>query len=184
MSKGFSATSIDEIIFEAGVSKNGFFYHFRDKNALAKAMLQRYLDNEEAILDRVFEKGKTSADNPLDAFLTGLTHLSRLMADLPNGHPGCLVATMAYSERLYDKSVRALNKEAVLSWRKRFTNALKEIAARHHLQDDVEIEHVADMITSVIEGGIIQSRALNEPRLLSEQILVVRSYIKLLFQPQ
>ena len=36
----------DEIIAEAGITKSGFFYHFRDKNDLAKALLQRYLDNE------------------------------------------------------------------------------------------------------------------------------------------
>ncbi len=183
LTKGFAATSIDEIIFEAGVSKNGFFYHFKDKNALAKAMLQRYLDNEEAILDAVFEKGREQHKDPLDAFLAGLSHLAELMADLPNGHPGCLVATVAYSERLYDRDVRELNKRAIVNWRERFSKAIEDIALHHQLQDNVEIRHVADMITSVIEGGIIQSRALTEPHLLSEQILMVRSYIKLLFQP-
>ena len=39
LQKGFAATSIDEIIAEAGITKSGFFYHFRDKNDLAKAML-------------------------------------------------------------------------------------------------------------------------------------------------
>ena len=34
--KGFAATSIEEVIAEAGITKSGFFYHFRDKNALAR----------------------------------------------------------------------------------------------------------------------------------------------------
>ena len=35
-----------------------------------------------------------------------------------------------------------------------------------------------------VEGGIVLSRALKEPNSLAEQILVLRSLIKLLFQPQ
>ena len=31
LAKGFAATSIDEILYEAGITKSGFFYHFRDK---------------------------------------------------------------------------------------------------------------------------------------------------------
>jgi hypothetical protein len=36
LAKGFGATSIDEVIAEAGLTKSGFFYHFKDKNALAR----------------------------------------------------------------------------------------------------------------------------------------------------
>ena len=37
LAKGFAGTSIDEIIAEAEITKSGFFYHFRDKNELARA---------------------------------------------------------------------------------------------------------------------------------------------------
>ena len=49
--KGFAATSIDELIAAAGITKSGFFYHFRDKNDLAKALLKRYLERDDAIFD-------------------------------------------------------------------------------------------------------------------------------------
>jgi AcrR family transcriptional regulator len=41
LAKGFGATSIEEVIAEAGLTKSGFFYHFKDKNALAREMLRR-----------------------------------------------------------------------------------------------------------------------------------------------
>ena len=47
LAKGFAATSIDEVIAEAGITKSGFFYHFRDKNELARAMLQRYVEEND-----------------------------------------------------------------------------------------------------------------------------------------
>ena len=35
LEKGFAGTSIDELIAAVGITKSGFFYHFKDKNALA-----------------------------------------------------------------------------------------------------------------------------------------------------
>jgi hypothetical protein len=40
---------------------------------------------------------------------------------------------------------------------------------------------LADMLTSVIEGAIILSKAFNEPDRLVKQILEYRNYIRLLF---
>jgi AcrR family transcriptional regulator len=39
LEKGFSATSIDELIAAAGITKSGFFYHINYKNELAKALM-------------------------------------------------------------------------------------------------------------------------------------------------
>jgi AcrR family transcriptional regulator len=35
LEKGFAATSIEELIVAAGITKSGFFYHFKDKGELA-----------------------------------------------------------------------------------------------------------------------------------------------------
>lgn len=183
LEKGFAATSIEEIIVEASITKSGFFYHFRDKNELARALIQRYLDNEEALLDEVFMRARQLHDDPLHSFLIGLRLLAEMMADLPNGHPGCLVATSAYVERMFDEKVRELNRLAVTVWRARFLGMMEEIAAKYQPRDDVNLRALADMISGTIEGGIVLSKAMGEPKLLSQQILMLRSYVKLLFDP-
>ncbi|WP_299819543.1 TetR/AcrR family transcriptional regulator [uncultured Roseibium sp.] len=183
LSKGFGGTSIDEIISAADITKSGFFYHFRDKNHLARALLQRYLDTENAILDDIFDRARDLHGDPLHSFLIGLKLFAELMEDLPNGHPGCLVATVAYSERMFDQEVRDLNRQAILAWRERFLGVLKEIAAIYPPRDDVDLMTVADMITGTVEGGIVLSRAVGETAVLPQQIVLLRSYIRLLFSP-
>ena len=183
LSKGFGATSIDEIIAEAQITKSGFFYHFKDKNELARALLERYLEREERILDDLFARARELHDDPLHAFLIGLKLFSEMMADLPNGHPGCIVATYCYNERLFDAQVRTLNRQAVLAWRERFLATFEEIAQIYPPRDDVDLEALADMVSSTVEGGIVMSKALGEPPVLAGQILLLRSYVKLLFLP-
>ncbi len=181
LSKGFGATSIEEIIAEAEITKSGFFYHFKDKNELARALLERHIRNDDTILDGVFARARQLHDDPLHAFLIGLKLLSELLDDMPNGHPGCLVATYCYNERLFDQDVRDLNRQAVVRWRMRFLKVIEEIAAIYPPRLDVNLTDVADMVSNTVEGGIIMSKTLKEPRVLGAQILLLHSYMKLLF---
>lgn len=182
LAKGFGATSIEELITEAGITKGGFFYHFPDKNALARALLVRYLEREEDLLDGIFGRARELHEDPLHAFLIGLKLLAELMDDLPNGHPGCLVATYCYNERLFDRDVRDLYTEALLTWRARFRAYLEEIAERHPPREPVDLDALADMVNNTVEGGIIMSKALRDPSVLGKQVLQLRTYIKLLFE--
>src|ERR1044071_9321087 len=96
LAKGFASTSIEEIIAAVGITKSGFFYHFKDKGALAKALLVRYIEREDALFDELFGRADELNEDPLHGFLVGLKMLSELLADLPGGHPGCLVASYCY----------------------------------------------------------------------------------------
>ena len=88
--------------------------------------------------------------------------MSELMADLPNGHPGCLVASFCYQDRLFDKDVRELNAAAVLNWRKRFRGRLDRIAARYPPRIEVDLDDLADMLSVIADGGIILSRTIKD----------------------
>ncbi len=181
--KGFTGTSIDELISECGLSKGGFFYHFRDKNDLAKALLRRYIDEDERVFDEVFARAASLVDDPLQVFLLGLRFLADVMGDMPNGHPGCIVAIACYQERLFDRDLRDLNAQAVLQWRRRFRGLLDEIAARYRPREPVEPDELADMVSTVLEGGIVMSKALGDPASLRRQILAFRLMVQALFVP-
>src|SRR5918994_4607939 len=114
MAKGFAATSIDELIAAAGISKSGFFYHFKDKNALAKGLILRYLDQDKVLVDEIFRRGDELNEDPLHGFLVGLRLFAELMSNLPANFPGCLAASFAYSDQLFDREIRELNAGGVL----------------------------------------------------------------------
>lgn len=183
LEKGFGATSIDEIIAAAEITKSGFFYHFKDKNHLARALLVRYIEKEEFILDDLFNRSRELHDDPLHSFLIGLKLFAEMMEDLSSGHPGCLVATYCYQERLFDQEIRDLTRETTLVWRKRFRDTFDEITEIYPARDSVDLDDLADMVSNTVEGGIIMSKALRDPGVLPRQVMLLRSYIKLLFSP-
>jgi len=181
LEKGFAATSIEELIAAVGITKSGFFYHFKDKNELARTLLVRYVKREDALFDDLFRRADELNEDPLHGFLVGLKMMSELMADLPNGHPGCLVASFCYQDRLFDNKVRELNAKAVLNWRKRFRERLALIAARYPPKGSVDLDDLADMLSVIADGGIILSRVVNDKQALSRQIMLYRDFIKAVF---
>jgi TetR/AcrR family transcriptional repressor of nem operon len=184
LTKGFDATSIDEIVANAELTKSGFFYHFRDKNALAHALIERHIEVEDQLFDEVFGRAKDLADDPLQVALIALKLLAELIEDMPNGHPGCIVATVVYQDRLFNPDVREANRRAVLGWRSRFRAMFDAIVEVYPAHDEVDLDDLADMVSSVIEGGIVMARAVSEPSMTARQIMLLRSYVRLLFSPR
>ena len=183
LQKGFGATSLDELIAAAEISKSGFFYHFKDKGDLAKALLQRYLARDDEILNDLFARASELHEDPLHAFLIGLKMYAEMMANLPHTHPGCLVASFCYQDQLFRRDIGELNAQGVIAWRKRFREHLGKIAARHKPRIDTDLDALADMISTLVEGGIILSKVLKDRDVLACQVLQYRNYIRLLFEP-
>ena len=181
LEKGFAGTSIDELISAVGVTKSGFFYHFKDKGALAEALLVRYIEYENQLFDDLFDRADELNEDPLHGFLVGLKMLSEMMADLPTGHPGCLVASYCYQDRLFDQKISDLNTAAVLGWRKRFRGRLDLIAQKYPPHIAVNMDDVADMLSVVADGGIILSKVVKDKYVLSRQILLYRDFVRMIF---
>lgn len=179
--KGFSATSIEDILEQAHITKGGFFYHFPGKAELARALVERYLEEDARLFSALAARAAALTEDPLQQLLLFLNLLAETMENLEDVHPGCLVASFTYESQQIDDTVKALIAEGILRWRAFFHQQLAQAAQRYPLRHDVSLEELADMLSSIIEGGIILSRVLNEKMALVQQIRHYRNYVRLLF---
>lgn len=179
--KGFAATSIEELVEGAGISKSGFFYHFRDKNDLARQLVARYVARDDALFDALTARARSLSDDPLQSFLIFLRFFAEMMDDLPNLHPGCLVASTTFQDRAFDREVARLTREAILNWRSRFHGWLMEIAAIYPPRLPVDLETLADSINVMADGAIITSRAVGDKTVIGKQARLLHDFVKLLF---
>ena len=64
-SKGFSATSVQEIATESGISKGAFYLHFKSKDDLLLAILQHHFD----MINKKFTEVTKDIKNPRDKLI-------------------------------------------------------------------------------------------------------------------
>jgi TetR/AcrR family transcriptional regulator, transcriptional repressor for nem operon len=183
LAKGFSSTSIDEIIAAVGITKSGFFYHFKDKGALAKGLMLRYLAHDKQVLDDLFARADELNEDPLHGFLVGLKLFAEMMANLPEAHPGCIAASFCYQDQLFNREIRQLNADGMLAWRHRFRERFDAITQRYSPRVDVDLDALADMASTLVEGGLILGRVLKDVTILPRQILLYRDFVRSIFLP-
>lgn len=181
LEKGYAATSIDELIAQAGITKSGFFYHFPDKLELAKELLRR--DNEaiEAGLQQMFEDAKANYPDPLEALLEGMTQYAQLAAASPTSRPGCLAAAFSYQHALFDDEMQQLVLYGLDFKRRMIREQLEKAAAKYPPKTPVDLDALADMAIAIIQGAMIMDRVRDPPPVMQAQMDLYRTYLRAVF---
>ncbi len=181
LEQGFAATSIDRVIDRAGVAKGAFFYHFPSKADLAHALVERYARQDEALLVDLLARAEELSRDPAQQVIIFVGLMREQMQSLGDPSPGCLFASYCYEAQLFDATVHEVIRGNLRLWRERLAAKLRQAAKRRPPRLPVDFDSVADLLTGIIEGAYILSRALEDRRMLSEQLLHYRNYLELLF---
>jgi TetR/AcrR family transcriptional regulator, transcriptional repressor for nem operon len=181
IAKGFDATSVEEIAAAVQISRAGFFYHFPDKNALARALIERQIVEEGAMLGDITARAAELSDDPLQQMLIIMRLMAERYVEVPGGYAGCILASATYQDRLFDAEVKAANRRAHLAWRDRFRGYFEAIAAAYPPREPVDAGDMADMVNAVIEGGMILARGMGDPQVLVRQVLLARVMVKAVY---
>ncbi len=178
ITKGLDATSVEELVEAAGITKSGFFYHFKDKHELSRQLLARYRTLNEAHLDRLSARARELSDDPLHSFLIFL----RLYAEEATAEvevaPGCLIATVAFQERAFAHDVRLANVEMVRDWRGRFLAWLEEIVRVYPPNTPVDVEVLADAGWTAIFGAFTLAKTTGPASVVAAQVLLYRDTVR------
>lgn len=182
LQKGVSATTIEELIAEVGLSKNGFFYHFQDKTQMIEAILDRNFEIDKTWFSELVSRSQEVDEDPLEQFLAFLELLAKEISGMPDGHPGCMTTACCYQDRLLNNSVRQVASDILLQWRKISLEQLNRIAASRPASFDIDLEELADMLPALIDGSIIFSRVVSDQSILPRQIRLYSQIIRTTFK--
>jgi TetR/AcrR family transcriptional repressor of nem operon len=179
---GFAATSIDRIIDRVGLTKGSFFYHFKTKNDLARALIDRFAAADQRILRDSMARAEKLGEDPLQQLLIFVGLLLEVAETLDQDpRPGCLFATYCYESGLFDEATHAVISDAMLNWRRILGEKLRAAAERHPPRVEVDVDSLADMMTVVFEGAFVMARCIKGPQHFAHQIRHYRNYLRLLF---
>jgi TetR/AcrR family transcriptional regulator, transcriptional repressor for nem operon len=181
IARGFSATTVDEVIEAAHTTKGAFFNHFPTKQALAHALMVRYAAQDAELLSTLMARSERLADDPLQQLLVFLGLLTDELEDWMAATPGCLMASFCYERELVDDDTEQLIVRALRLWGHTMHAKLLEVTQLHPPKMDVSLQAVADQVATAIEGSYVMVRALDDPTIIRGQMDQLRAYLKLLF---
>ncbi|HEY0327376.1 MAG TPA: hypothetical protein VGC46_15530, partial [Allosphingosinicella sp.] len=86
-----------------------------------------------------------------------------------------------YQAALFDRVVLQMNRESVMALRRRFASWIGEIAEIYPARSEADVEALADMLTVIVEGAIVLSKALDDKYLMGRQTRIYREHVKAVF---
>jgi TetR/AcrR family transcriptional repressor of nem operon len=181
LERGYSGTTVDDILAAAGVTKGAFFYHFKSKSDLAAALLQRFNANDEQTFNDTRMRAEQLSNDPLQQVLIFIGLFEEMFTGLTEPYPGCLFASYVQELQQFDATTQTLIKDSFLRWRELLREKFDAIAKRYPPKIAIDSDDLADAFTVVFEGGFITSKALEEPDLVATQLRLYKRYIELLF---
>ena len=182
LERGFAATSVDAVLAAARATKGGFFHHFPSKNALGRALLERYVAADERMLDDFMAAAESETDDPAEQLVAFVRHFEVAAEALAPTQPGCLFVSFIYERELAGDGDDDLIATSIRVWRSRLLEKLEAAAHVHPPAIAVDLPSLADQVFTTFECGFILTRAMREPSHLRAQLVHLRHYLELLFQ--
>lgn len=151
---GYQATSVDDIIARASVSKSNFYYHFKSKEELGTAVLCIRGSEFSKLLEQTLCNGALSPRERLQSFLDFLHQTQDANLDKRGCPFGNLVAEMAeHNERF-----RCQLSEVFGSLTKSVTELIEEGQARNAFRKDVAAIDMATLVVQTVQGMLLLTK--------------------------
>jgi len=180
---GFSGTSIDQILERTGITKGAFFYHFKTKNALAKALIEDFAREDIHHMNEALENTKHLEGDSLNRLLQFIQEFIDMMSGLTEP-PGCLYASYTYEPNQFDSEILNHISETLLTWRNTMEHLIKDVLEEYNPKVKIDIPSLADHTLVIFEGAFVMSKALNAADLTAKHLEHLKNYFELVFEPR
>jgi TetR/AcrR family transcriptional regulator, transcriptional repressor for nem operon len=175
--KGYSATTVDELCSAAGVTKGAFFHHFKSKDALAVAAADYWSE----MTGELFEQAPYhDLANPLDRVLAYVDFRKAL---LQGGVPDftCLVGTMVQETFETAPAIRKACERSITGHAATLEADIEAAMRGRAMVPEWTAKSLALHTQAVIQGAFILAKATGGAEIAADSIDHLHRYIEMLF---
>ena len=177
--KGFSATSVDELCREAGVTKGAFFHHFDSKDALGVAAADYWSETTgEMFKAAPYHQIK----DPVERVL-GYVALRKQLLDGETAEFTCLVGTMVQEAYASAPAIREACKTSIFGHAETLETDIQAAIDACRLSPDWTAKSLALHTQAVLQGAFILAKASGDKAVAEEMVDHLDRYIRSLFSP-
>ncbi|MCP1198835.1 TetR/AcrR family transcriptional regulator [Notoacmeibacter sp. MSK16QG-6] len=176
--KGYAATRVDEVATAAGVTKGGFFHHFKNKEEMAVAAAARWSE----VTGQLFEAAPYHLpDDPLDRVLAYIDFRREIIGGQTDEFT-CYVGTLAQEVHLSAPAIREAARASIFAHAETYEVDIDAAKAEHCPDADWSAESLALHIQAVLQGAFIIAKADGGPDRARESVDHLKRYVELLFE--
>jgi len=175
--RSYASVGVQELCDLSGVTKGGFYYHFKSKEELTLAAI-----------DNIWDSYKKTLLEP--AFKTDIPTLEKfnLLIETVYGHYvvqketqgrtcGCRLGNLAIELSTQNESIRKKLEEIFEDWTSYFENVLKDAVTKKELPDNTDTRKSAQSILAFLQGLALLGKTNDDPKYMKNLSRAVSNLI-------
>lgn len=170
--QGYEATSVAEILEEAGVNSGSLYHFFEGKEDLLIAVLERY---EELLDPMVIAPVRRESDGSIEDVFSVLEGYRHGLLTTRFTH-GCPIGSLALEVTETHPAAREGIRRNFAAWRGAIEGFLSE--AEDGLPEDADPVRIATFVLAVMEGAVMQARIERDIRPFDACVDELRTYFR------
>ncbi|TVX92453.1 TetR/AcrR family transcriptional regulator [Paenibacillus agilis] len=170
--KGYSGSSINDIMDATGLKKGGIYRHFKNKDELALEAFNYAVD----VLRKSYRQaiyGKKTAEEKLIAVLS----VYRNVVEAPPLQGGCPVLNTAVDTDDTHPLLNQRAREVMSEWLSLLSSILHEGIQAKEFRADLDVEEAAIFLTSAFEGSIMMGKLYKDNGYVEKYAAQLKRYI-------
>jgi len=171
--KGFSATSVNDLLAATGTTKGNLYFHFSGKEEIGLEVLRQEKKKFLQFLDKSL-KGRTPGEG-LDNFF----HQALEKHHRRGFVGGCLFGNTALETSDTSEVFAGVVKEVFEAWIAKVAFTVEQAQACDQVRADLPPLELAEMIVMTLEGGIMQARLQKSELPLKRSLETLRQVVGL-----
>jgi TetR/AcrR family transcriptional repressor of nem operon len=172
--RGYAATGIAEILERAKANSGSFYYCFKSKEELLLAVLELYI---QTLMPVVVEPVLSKVQDPVERVF-GILEFYRRNLLATGCTYGCPIGRLALEIPEEQFRVHKLLADNFDGWTAAVERCLED--ARDRLPENVNLKTLSKFVLTVMEGGVMQSRAHRAIEPFDASVEHLRGYFRLL----
>lgn len=176
--RGYNATTVDDICADAGVTKGGFFHYFKSKDDVAQAALAYF---HEARVREYEAAPFRKLSDPLDRVFGRLDFVKETYCEKNQVTKGCLIGVFAQELAFTNPEIRDVCQNFFSRLIRDFSGDLAEAKAAHAPDAKFDPKAVAQVYLAMVQGSMMLAKSAGNNDVLRDNIEQFRDYLKCLF---
>ena len=174
--RGYYFTSLDDVLRESGVGKGKFYYHFKSKEDLGYAILDRIVQRfVERTLEPCFSDGSSKPLDRVQCFLNRILEIQRER----NCVGGCPMGNLASELSDVHEGFRQRLAQIFNVWRERVTDAFRQAQADGSLRSECDPVSLAHFLVAALEGAILMTKLTKDIQTMEACVGELKAHLSL-----